>query len=302
MGDARRHLHVFRIAAPGIHAEQARCPVRLHADDGAAHHAIADLAIGHARSDRGDHATGIDAEHVRQRRPSGVEARAHHEIERAVDRNAVDLDQHLARSGLGCRHILEPHHVRRSEFADHDGPHRVLPHIDLLFVLARRLSPIGLAGPLRLRVSTDEAALGAYQPAARLLDGLAGLEQVELQYAAVKTALRPGSAPHARSSVTCWSASSARVGTGPGGAWTGILRGGSSRRGPLWLRARIVHPFAASERPVERWRTKLLPCAYPPQSGDRVARLRLGVILTGAMVLASDRAGAQGGSTYVRQT
>ena len=54
----------------------------------------------------------------------------------------------------------------------------------------------GLARPVRLRVSTDEAAFGAHQPAACLHDGLARREQVEPHHAAVKAALRPGSAPH----------------------------------------------------------------------------------------------------------
>jgi hypothetical protein len=49
---------------------------------------------------------------------------------------------------------------------------------------------------MRLRVSTDEAALGADQPAARLLDRVAGSEQIKPHHAAVETTLRPGSAPH----------------------------------------------------------------------------------------------------------
>ncbi len=49
---------------------------------------------------------------------------------------------------------------------------------------------------MRLRVGTDEAALGAHQPPARLLNRLALLEAVEPHHAAVKAALRPGPAPY----------------------------------------------------------------------------------------------------------
>ena len=157
---------------------------------------------------------------------------------------------------------------------------------------------------MRLRVSADEAALGAYQAAARLLDRLAGPEQVKPHHAAVKTALRPGPAPHAELGHVL-------VGElGKRGhrtrrrvhrqfAW-GILAAGPS--------CGCAHAlFTYSPRRNARLSGGVRNC-YSAQirhdQGCCMARLRFALILTGAMVVASARgeAGAQGGSTYVRQT
>ena len=52
-GARGRDLHIFRVAAPGVHAEEPR---RLGgvalADPQRGDHAVADLAVGHARADR----------------------------------------------------------------------------------------------------------------------------------------------------------------------------------------------------------------------------------------------------------
>ena len=61
--------------------------------------------------------------------PPRVFAGAHHAVERAVDRDGVDLDEHLARARLRRRNLLELHHARRTELADHDGFQLFLPEL-----------------------------------------------------------------------------------------------------------------------------------------------------------------------------
>ena len=94
---------------------------QLHRD------AVADLPFGDARPDLGDDAGRIDARRQRQGHAPRVLAGAHHRIERAVDRNGVDLDQHLARARLRRRDLFELHHARRAELADQMAFNGTLP-------------------------------------------------------------------------------------------------------------------------------------------------------------------------------
>ena len=80
--------------------------------------AVADLARGDVRAEPGDDTGRIDARRHRQADAAGVFAGARHGVEGAVDRDGVDLDQHLARPRLRRRHLLELHHVRRAKLAD----------------------------------------------------------------------------------------------------------------------------------------------------------------------------------------
>jgi hypothetical protein len=90
-------------------------------------HAIAGLALGDAGADGDDRADGIDAEDMRQLHRPRILAGADDAIEGAVDRNGGDLDHNLARTGLGCRHFLELHHLGAAEFADNVGFNVFLP-------------------------------------------------------------------------------------------------------------------------------------------------------------------------------
>ena len=137
----RRHLHVFGVAAPAVHADDGRRRGRrrrlqvLHGDD-----AIARLALAHPRADGLDDARRVDAEHVRQLDGHGVLAGAHDEIERAIDRDRLDADQHFAGAGHRRRHFLQAQHLGRAELPEDDRLHGTacvmndcgggLPHCD----------------------------------------------------------------------------------------------------------------------------------------------------------------------------
>ena len=159
----------------------------------------------------------------------------------------------------------------------------------------------GLARPVRLRVSADEAALGADQPAARMLDGFVGPEQVEAHHAAMKTALRPGSAPHPQFGhmLVCEFGkrrhrSRRRV--------HGHFARGILAAWPVVVAWPHCSPIRPSERRLSTGGGNCYPACIRHDQGYRMAKWRLAFILAGAMVPASGDAGAPGGSTYVRQT
>src|SRR5262249_25763261 len=89
--------------------------------------AVADLAVGDALTHLDDGAGWIDAEHQRQLHRPRIFAGTHFGIQSAVDRDRVDLEQHLARPGLGCRYLFELQHARRAELTDDNGLQRILP-------------------------------------------------------------------------------------------------------------------------------------------------------------------------------
>jgi hypothetical protein len=58
---------------------------------------------------------------------AGSFSSAHHELEGAVDRDGVDLQQHFSRSGRGRGNFLKAQHFRRSELVKHDRLHALPP-------------------------------------------------------------------------------------------------------------------------------------------------------------------------------
>jgi hypothetical protein len=133
-------LHIFGVAAPGVHAHQTNsvgAAQVAHAQRNG--DPVTRLAIGDALADLGNHTRRIDARHQRQLHRPGVCPGADPGVERAVDRDSVNLDQHLARAGFRRRNLFEFHDVRRAELADHNGFQRQPPQISgAIKAVARR--------------------------------------------------------------------------------------------------------------------------------------------------------------------
>src|SRR5262245_41702108 len=139
-------LHVFGIAAPGMHPKQAgRRKLAVAVDTQRRDDAVADLAIGHVGPEPGHDAGWIDARHPRQRHRPRVLSGAHDQVERAVHRHGMDADQHLARTRLRIRDLLHPHHVGRTELTNDDRLQG-----NLLVALFLTLSWPGSSRPFRL--------------------------------------------------------------------------------------------------------------------------------------------------------
>jgi hypothetical protein len=68
---------------------------------------LADLAPGHAGSERRDLARGIASQHVREGRLARVDPFAHGDVERHVHRHRADLDEDFARTGRRRGDVLE---------------------------------------------------------------------------------------------------------------------------------------------------------------------------------------------------
>ena len=161
-----RNLDVFGVAAPRAHAEDDRSSVWLLAEERAAHHAVAHLAVRHLRADSCHDSARIDAQHMRQRRPARILAGAHREIESAVDRDDMDLDDDFAGTRLGRRNLLEAQHLGRSERVKRDGLHLFSPTIRCS-PLPTRLSPRSLRPPPSQQTRAPGPSSGPRHPPGR---------------------------------------------------------------------------------------------------------------------------------------